>query len=328
MDREEQLRRISHYEALLDEAIAGLESGGGPGLEACLKQLEEYYVSPLWKRDYADDEAGLLPPQLKRGVLSQDGIDGVLQAARDWRQGKMEKTKMVFFDLDGTLLPMDQDTFVRGYFGLLAKKCAPKYEAKPLVDAAWAGTAAMVKNNGGRSNYQAFWAKMEEIYGHGVLEDIPLFDEFYAKEFQQARAFCGFTPKAAGIIALCRELGFRTALATNPLFPAAATESRVRWAGLDPADFELITTYENSTACKPNPAYYREMLEKLGLAGEEVLMVGNDVGEDMTAAQLGMKVFLLTDCLINKDGASLDNWPHGDFDDLAGFLRQLAAGRH
>ena len=45
----------------------------------------------------------------------------------------------VLFDLDGTLLPMDQEAFTTGYFKLLAKKLAPHgYEPKSLVDAIWA----------------------------------------------------------------------------------------------------------------------------------------------------------------------------------------------
>lgn len=234
----------------------------------------------------------------------------------------------VLFDLDGTLLPMVQEEFVGGYFKLLAKKCAPYgYEPGPLVDAIWAGTAAMVRNDGSRSNYEAFWAKMAEIYGEEVRRDIPVFDEFYRKEFQQVQGFCGYTPRAAETVALCRELGFRVALATNPLFPAVATESRIRWAGLEPGAFELYTTYENSRTCKPNPAYYREVLEKLGADPAECLMVGNDVGEDMVAQTLGMQVFLLTDCLINKNGEPLEQWPHGGFDELEAFLKELNAER-
>ena len=55
----------------------------------------------------------------------------------------------VLFDLDGTLLPMDQEIFVKTYFSLLAKKLAPHgYEPEALINAVWAGTRAMVKNTG------------------------------------------------------------------------------------------------------------------------------------------------------------------------------------
>ena len=59
----------------------------------------------------------------------------------------------VLFDLDGTLLPMDQDLFVKSYFGKLAEKLAPYgYEPKTLMKAIWAGTGAMVQNDGSKKN--------------------------------------------------------------------------------------------------------------------------------------------------------------------------------
>ena len=49
------------------------------GSPEMLRQLSDYYSSPEWKRDYAADEAGLLPNDLKRGVLSEDGIYNLLE---------------------------------------------------------------------------------------------------------------------------------------------------------------------------------------------------------------------------------------------------------
>lgn len=237
----------------------------------------------------------------------------------------MEKQTVVLFDLDGTLLPMDQDQFTKGYFKLLAKKLAPHgYEAGKLVDSIWAGTAAMVKNDGSRSNEAAFWDKFAGIYGEEALKDMPLFDEFYRVDFDGVKDFCGYDPRAAEAVKLFKSRGFRTALATNPIFPSTATEKRIRWAGLVPEDFELFTTYENSSFCKPNPAYFREVAEKLGVSPEECLMVGNDASEDLAAAKAGMEVFLLTDCLINKGGVDLTPIPHGDFDGLLDFASGLA----
>ncbi len=117
-------------------------------------------------------------------------------------------------------------------------------------------------------------------------------------------------------------MGHRVVLATNPIFPAIATESRIRWAGLEPSDFEYYTTYENSRFSKPNLKYYEELLQKIGVEAGECLMVGNDVSEDMVAEKLGMKVFLLTDSMINKEGADIERYPHGDFDDLLTYIKE------
>lgn len=236
------------------------------------------------------------------------------------------KLSCVLFDLDGTLLPMDQEEFTKAYFHLLAKKLAPRgYAPKELVDAIWAGTAAMVKNDGQCSNEEAFWRRFAQIYGPQVLEDKPIFEDFYAHEFQQAQAVCGFTPKAAETVAQIKALGCRVALATNPIFPSVATESRIRWAGLEPEDFALYTTYENTGHCKPNPAYYSEIASRLAVEPENCLMVGNDAQEDTAAALAGMKVFLLTDCLINKDGGDISAYPQGSFEQLLDYVKKERA---
>ena len=120
-----------------------------------------------------------------------------------------------------------------------------------------------------------------------------------------------------------KERGLRVALATNPIFPAVATESRIRWAGLKPEEFELYTTYETIGYCKPNPAYYREVAARLSVDPTQCLMVGNDVSEDMEAAvQTGMKVFLLTDCLINRENKDVAAYPHGSFAQLMALLQK------
>lgn len=227
----------------------------------------------------------------------------------------------VLFDLDGTLLPMDNDEFTKAYFKLLSANMTKyDYEPKALIDAVWAGTAAMVKNKGEKSNEAAFWEKFGEIYGEKGIKDKPLFDEFYRTDFQKLKDFCGYNEKAPETVRSLKEKGCTVALATNPIFPAYATESRIRWAGLEPSDFALYTTYENISYCKPNPYYYAEIFKRLGINAEECVMVGNDAREDMVAAKSGAKVFLLTDCLINKENADISVYPQGGFEDLKEYL--------
>lgn len=232
--------------------------------------------------------------------------------------------KAVLFDLDGTLLPMDQDEFVKAYFGGIAKKLAPYgYEPNKLIKSIWAGTAAMVKNDGTKTNETAFWDAFAGIYGEQVRLDEPYFDAFYREDFDKIQSSCGYTPKALKTVEWIKKTGLRMALATNPIFPAIATKKRIRWAGLDENAFEWITTYENSKFCKPNLNYYMEILNELHILPSECIMVGNDVGEDMVAEKLGMKVFLLTDCLINKQNTDISVYPHGTFEDLTDYIQQF-----
>ena len=230
----------------------------------------------------------------------------------------------ILFDLDGTLLPMDQDVFVKAYITGLTNAVEPAgYSPMILSASIMAGTAAMVRNIGEKTNEEVFWNTLEKTYGKSVRNDIHLFDEFYATGFQKIKDVCGFAPRAAELIAYIKEKGYRVACATNPLFPKVATESRIRWAGLKPEDFEIYTTFETAHYCKPNLDYYWEVLNELQVTPEECLMIGNDISEDMIAEQLGMKVFLLTDCLINKHEADISVYPHGDMDDLFEFIDAL-----
>lgn len=230
----------------------------------------------------------------------------------------------VFFDLDGTLLPMDQEIFLKAYMGGLAKKMHPHgYDPQTLIAAIWKGTGAMVANDGQMRNDEVFWKVFSAAFGRDTRIDEPVFEEFYREEFQNIAKVCGFDSRAAEVIRAVKVSGKTAVLATNPLFPAIATHSRARWAGLNPEDFAYITTYENSYHSKPNPDYYREIMDKLNLQPENCLMVGNDVSEDMVAEKLGMQVFLLTDCIINKENRDISKYPHGGFPELLALIRSL-----
>ena len=235
----------------------------------------------------------------------------------------MDIMKTVLFDLDGTLLPLDQDAFGKAYIFGMAQHMAPYgYDMQQLIKGIWTGTGAMVQNGGSSTNEEVFWACFSGLMGRDVRADEPHFVEYYHTGFQTVRQVCGFEPGAAETVAFLKNAGCRVVLATNPLFPQIATYSRARWAGLNPEDFALITTYENSRHCKPNPDYYRDILEELGETAENCIMVGNDVDEDMLAAQkAGLQVFLLTGCLINKGNADVSHIPQGSFAELLEFLK-------
>ena len=236
----------------------------------------------------------------------------------------MKKITTVLFDLDGTLLPMDQDTFIKAYLGGLVKVAAGYgYDPSLLAKSIMMGTYAMVKNDGSKSNEDAFWQYMQSVFGDKIMGDYHIFDDYYRTDFQKVADACGNTPKANEIVKQVKGKGLRVILATNPLFPRIATESRVRWAGLDKDDFDEITTFEDYTHCKPNIDYYKDILAKFNLDPEECLMVGNDVDEDMITTGLGMRVFLLTDDLINKSGTDINQFPHGGFDELKQFIENL-----
>ena len=232
---------------------------------------------------------------------------------------------LVLFDLDGTLLPMDQDVFLKTYLGMLANRMELYgYDPKNFVSGIWQGTMAVIANDGSRINEDVFWEAFSAIQGKDTLADIKYFEAFYREQFDDVRSVCSFNTEARVTVDKIKSAGLRIALATNPVFPSIATEKRMAWAGFEPSDFELYTTYENSRYCKPNPKYYLEIASKLGVTPEECLMVGNDVSDDMAAQKAGMKVFLLTDCLINKENEDISVYPNGSFAELWEYIEKIS----
>ena len=149
------------------------------------------------------------------------------------------------FDLDGTLLPMKQEEFVKFYLPLLAARFQGRGIAPDkLIGAVWNGFGAMVMNDGRASNEEVFWNCFSGELGirrSEVEEDVL---DFYGNDFNQAIRTTSPDPVANEIVKYLKSRGKKVYLATNPVFPRCATMNRIRWAGLDAEDFELITTYE------------------------------------------------------------------------------------
>ena len=232
----------------------------------------------------------------------------------------------ILFDLDGTLLPMVQDEFVKFYMPLLAKAYLSKgvpVEPKKFIGAVWAGYEAMVKNDGSRTNREAFWSYIDPELPIGAEESEKIAEEFYGGEFNQAVCTTRPTPLADQIVKTVKGKGLGTYLATNPVFPRCATMNRIRWAGLEAEDFSLITTYETCSFCKPNPEYYKKILDTFSLDPAECLMVGNDVGEDLSIRTLGVKTFLVTDTMENKSNLPIETEYQGSLKELLEFVEIL-----
>lgn len=239
------------------------------------------------------------------------------------KQANERAYKAVFFDLDGTLLPVDMDAFLEAYFKSMGAFVAQRgYDPKPFVGALNTAVRAMILEEGGR-NDERFWRSFCSLVGDKREEFEPLLEEFYTTEFDKLGALIEPVPEAAQVVRILREKGYRLYLTTMPLFPLIAVEHRVKWAGCDPRDFERITTYDNSTSTKPHLAYYQENVDKIGLRPEDILMVGNNTREDLAAMKLGLDGYLVTDWLLNPDDFDIDQVKHGSMADFLRFVEAL-----
>lgn len=233
------------------------------------------------------------------------------------------KIKAVLFDLDGTLLPMDNDLFVKVYFGKLGKTLAEYgIEGETFKKALWGGISAMKANDGKATNEVIFWQAFESVTGKLSPHIRSAFDYFYSEIFPSVKEVCGKNPLAREVLDMLKGKGLKVALATAPVFPETATRQRAAWGDIYFSDFDLVTTYENVVHTKPSLAYYRDLANSLGVEPEECIMIGNDTNDDMAAAELGMKVFLITDCLINRENIDISKYPNGTFADMIEYLKR------
>lgn len=231
----------------------------------------------------------------------------------------------VFFDLDGTLLPMDTKVFLKGYMqGLGIYMAQNGLDAEMGMKALMAGVKNMGNGEDPSINAVKFWSVFESIMGMGIEEGTPFFLNFYNGPFNDIAKDVVPNPATARAIATLKQKGYRIALTTMPMFPVQAVHNRLRWAGLDPQDFLFVTDYETNTSVKPYSRFYEEALERAGVDGSEVLMVGNHNLEDGAATKLGCDLYLVTDFLIEtEDGLSLDDCKHGTMEDFARFCDEL-----
>lgn len=233
--------------------------------------------------------------------------------------------RAILFDLDGTLVHYDFDTFVKEYLVALGAKLANMVEPERLVRQVMKSTDSMVRNLDPRKTNREVFA--EDFFpAIGIPEDVlmPVFDDFYRSDFPQIKDRLGIRahPAARRMIERLISRGLEVVIATNPVFPLIAIEERMRWGGLEGLPYRLVTSYETMHFCKPNREYYEEVLSLIGRKPEECFMVGNDVEEDLVAGTLGMKTYLVEDFLLDRGRAKNHPDFRGTFEELVDFMER------
>lgn len=214
----------------------------------------------------------------------------------------------LLFDLDDTLLDTNIEAFIPAYFQALSQHLERYVLPTVMLRALVKGMSLMNENSDpSRTLQSVFDADFYEELGVCRQELIEVLDDFYDNIFPQIESKTRRRPDAAPLIEWAFSKGYRVAIATDPFFPRKATNHRLRWAGLDPDQFEIISTFDNFHFSKNHTAYYAEMLGQLGWCDGPILMVGNDVERDLIPAhRLGLKTYF-----IDGDSASSPGFEAG-----------------
>jgi len=229
--------------------------------------------------------------------------------------------RVILFDLDGTLLDNDMDAFLRPYFKALSAKISPLVAPDRLIQQVLASTQVMIRSaHPARTNEEVFAEDFFRKIGRPREELMPVFNEFYEKEFVSLKKYVQTLPEAREVVGAAVERGYAVVIATSPVFPLRAVEHRLEWAGVADFPYALITSYENMHFCKPHPGYYLEIAGRIGRRPEECVMVGNDPEADIApAAKAGMRTFCV-DHRGNKDVLPVATDARGTLDDFRRLL--------
>ena len=241
--------------------------------------------------------------------------------------------RAILFDLDDTLLGNNTDTFMKRYFALLGEYARPVMNDATFLPHLIQATQATIRNTDpAHTNAEVFWANFEALSGGRRADLEPFFHHFYETEFLRLQPTVVVRPAAAPLLRAVFDRGLDVVIATNPLFPARAIEQRLAWAGVPIAEYPyaLVTNYENMHAAKPQLAYYREILDAVGCAPDEAVMIGDDWHNDIVpAAELGLFTYWIASTDATPPDPSCLNG-QGSLDVLAewvagGWLEQLGA---
>ena len=201
----------------------------------------------------------------------------------------------LLLDLDDTLLDTNLEAFVPVYFQALSQHLANYIDSNTMLRALIAGWGLISANEDStRTLQEIFDSDFYPKLGAAREEVADLVEKFYDDVFPSLAQYTRPRPEAVPFVDWALSCGYRIAIATDPFFPRKATYHRLRWAGFDPERFELVSSFEHFHFTKTHPAYYAEVLGRLGWPEGPVLMVGNDVERDLIPAhRLGLKTYLV-----------------------------------
>jgi HAD superfamily hydrolase (TIGR01549 family) len=224
--------------------------------------------------------------------------------------------KAVLLDLDNTLIQNNDHAFTREFLRLANRHFRKRLGCDnftPIINTALRTTGSN-HHIPSKTNTGLIIDTIAQMMGHNPDEARSALSDFYREVYPELQALITPVSGAAELIADLKQRGYAVVIATNPLYPAEAVYSRLKWGGLveDPNYYSFITSADNMHFSKPNPAYYAEIIGNIGLEPDEVIVVGDSMRNDIqSASALGIHTFHIT----GESGNNKNNGNLQDFHD-------------
>ena len=230
----------------------------------------------------------------------------------------------LLLDLDDTLLESNMDTFIPSYFKALSRSLEGFVEEDRMLPALLVGTRLMMLNNDPACLLrQVFDDSFFPALGLDREKLQQAIDHFYEAVFPELKSLTRQKPEAVAFVEWAFQQQCRVAIATNPLFPLKAIQHRLDWAGLPHKDYQfaLVSSYETFHFTKTTPAYYAEVVGRLGCHDDPVVMVGDDLERDILPSRsLGLTAFWIRKPKAKRE---LPEIPQGTLVDLRQWLEHV-----
>ena len=195
--------------------------------------------------------------------------------------------KAVLLDLDNTLLHNPDGPFAVAFRQLFDDH----FHAELGIEQASDGLRAGIRSISDRredfsTNAHTIVKCLSQRYSLQESKISLALADFYSRPYKTLEALTEPVAAAPSLISSLLNQDILVAIATNPLYPESAILDRLEWAGLSAriGDFAFITHSENTHSAKPNPAYYAEVVARVGVEPDETLMIGDSAINDIQPA--------------------------------------------
>jgi FMN phosphatase YigB (HAD superfamily) len=235
----------------------------------------------------------------------------------------LNNVKYLLFDLDGTLIKFDLNTFIQNYLRLIQDHFSNLPFAKSVPEWIMGGTSVMlnsIKTITNKDKFVRFFQGKSGLTEDKIWE---IFLHFYNTDYNHLKEITQPIEDARLFLESAVSHNFTLVLATQPLFPEIAIKKRLSWAGLEHIPFQFITHIENMYASKPHKAYFDQILKMLNADGDCCMMIGNDAEMDMAARKSDIHTYYLeTDSAVSK--TQIENADYsGNFKKLSSILGMI-----
>lgn len=229
----------------------------------------------------------------------------------------------IIFDLDGTLLPMDNDLFLKTYISSISQFFSQDIDPNRFAKALLEASELTIMDNTPEKNETTYMKYFGELLGVDPNTYHNKFYDYYKTTFDICKKTTSESKEMKKAVSILKEKGYDLVIATNPLLPLISNLKRIKWAGLNTDDFIHITSFESCTSCKPRKAFYQEVLTNINKSPEECIMIGNDTRDDLSIMQLGVETYLITDCIIEHNEQTITPTYRGTYKDFLQFTKEL-----